>query len=109
MSQRSSLYFLDVCLPNENEPNLSVEMGILRWSAKRDDRPEVYVHTYLRPQLINRVRWTNVASMGIDKQKIVDNKRLPTISDMIDADFLKYRHVVCFNAELEPWSKLTAQ
>lgn len=109
MSQRSSLYFLDVCLPNENEPNLSVQMGILRWLAKRDDRPEVYVHTYLRPQLINRVRWTNVASMGIDKQQIIDNKKLPTIGDMIKADYLKYKRVVCFNADIEPWSSLTSQ
>jgi hypothetical protein len=108
MSQRSSLYFIDVCLPNDNEPSQSVQMGILRWSAKRDDRPEVYVHTYLKPQLLDRVRWANVASMGIDKQMIVSNKKLPTIDDMIKADYLKARRVICFNNELEPWRRLTA-
>ncbi len=109
MSQRSSLYFLDVCLPNENEPNLSLQMGILRWSEKRNDRPEVYVHTYLMPQSLNRVRWTNVASMGIDKQLICDSVDLPNIDDMIKADFLKYKRVVCFNAQIEPFHRLTLQ
>ena len=105
MSQKAC-YFLDILLPNENEPELSVEIGVLRWSGKMVDRPEVYVHSFLRPQNFTRVRWANVASKGILRNQI-EGQKLPTIDDMVNSDYLKHKRVVCFNDKVEPWKSLT--
>lgn len=81
----SVIYFVDAYTPNEGEPELSLEYGVLRWNREQSDRPEVYVHTYLRPETsIHRVRWPNAQSyMKIDRDFIEGNLNLPTLNDMI--------------------------
>lgn len=106
MVSKSPVYFVDVCLPNEGEPDLSLEIGVLRWSANRDERPEVYIHGFLQPKHPARVRWANAEEMGITRDFITRQKGLPSISDIVAADFLKSRRVVCFNPSQEPWQSL---
>lgn len=111
MPQPSStaVYFVDVYTPNEGEPELSLEFGILRWFAEQDERPEVYVSTYLRPEIaVNRVRWPNAQSeMKIDRDRIEGDPNLPTLNNMIAEDYLEKKHVVCFDACIEPFPNFT--
>ncbi|HAO92197.1 MAG: hypothetical protein ACI4M7_05165 [Succinivibrio sp.] len=105
----SVIYFVDAYTPNEGEPELSLEYGVLRWNREQSDRPEVYVHTYLRPETsIHRVRWPNAQSyMKIDRDFIEGNLNLPTLNDMIEEDYLNGKNVVCFDASVEPFYNLT--
>ena len=91
----SVIYFVDAYTPNEGEPELSLEYGVLRWNREQSDRPEVYVHTYLRPETsIHRVRWPNAQSyMKIDRDFIEGNLNLPTLNDMIEEDYLNGKNV----------------
>ena len=105
----SVIYFVDAYTPNEGEPELSLEYGVLRWNREQSDRPEVYVHTYLRPETsIHRVRWPNAQSyMKIDRDFIEGNLNLPTLNDMIEEDYLNGKTVVCVDASVEPLYNLT--
>lgn len=112
MPQRSSeLYFVDAYSPNEGEPGLCLEYGVLRWSDNNgeSERPEVYVHSYLKPTTPGRIRWSNAFSeMRISSDFIESHPELPTIDDMIDSDYLKGRRVVCFNGDDDPIYSLVA-
>lgn len=49
MAQRSkspAIFFVDAYTPNEGEMGLCLEYGVLRWSSNKNDRPEVYVHSF---------------------------------------------------------------
>lgn len=53
MAQRSkspAIFFVDAYTPNEGEMGLCLEYGVLRWSSNKNDRPEVYVHSFLNQQ-----------------------------------------------------------
>lgn len=111
MAQRSkspAIFFVDAYTPNEGEMGLCLEYGVLRWSSNKNDRPEVYVHSFLKPATTpNRVRWSNASvDMKISRDFIENNRDLPTIEDMIEADYLKGRSVVCFDATVEPFYSL---
>lgn len=111
MAQRSkspAIFFVDAYTPNEGEMGLCLEYGVLRWSSNKNDRPEVYVHSFLKPATTpNRVRWSNASvEMKISRDFIENNRDLPTIEDMIEADYLKGRSVVCFDAAVEPFYSL---
>ena len=67
MTDNLPLYFVGVCLPNESEPEQTLEVGILSWSERPNERPRVYVHTYLRPASVSRVRWSNAEMMNISR------------------------------------------
>ena len=99
----SVIYFVDAYTPNEGEPELSLEYGVLRWNREQSDRPEVYVHTYLRPETsIHRVRWPNAQSyMKIDRDFIEGNLNLPTLNDMIEEDYLNGKNPSMSCATLE--------
>ena len=104
----TTFFFVDVFTPNEGEEGLCLEYGILRWSeGKAESRPEVYVHSYLRPISNNsRIRWANAAQMHITRDFLEEKGNLPSIEDMIEADYLKKRVVVCFDPSGETYSKL---
>ena len=111
MAQRSkpqAIFFVDAYTPNEGEMGLCLEYGILSWSSLKKERPEVYVHSFLKPATTpNRVRWSNASvEMHISKDFIENNSDLPTIEDMIEADYLKGKSVVCFDSTVEPFYSL---
>ncbi len=107
-SKNTTLYFVDAYSPNEGDSSLYLEYGILRWSENKSERPEVYVHTYLQPQYnYNRIHWSEAASkMQISRDFIESKGDLPAIEDMIEADYLKRKNVVCFDASKEPFVSL---
>ena len=104
----SVVYFVDAYTPNEGEPEYSLEYAILRWCVDKSERPEVYVHTYLRPEApVHRIRWPNAQSyMKIDRSFIEGNDNLPTLANMIEEDYLNNKMVVCFDASLDPFYDL---
>lgn len=107
-SKNSTLFFVDAYSPNEGDSNLVLEYGILRWSENKSERPEVYVHTYLKPQVnYNRIHWSEATKMKISRDFIESKGDLPAIEDMIEADYLKRKSVVCFDVSAEPFSSLT--
>ena len=101
-SKNTTLYFVDAYSPNEGDSSLFLEYGILRWSENKSERPEVYVHTYLKPQVnYNRIHWSEASKMKISRDFIESKGDLPAIEDMIDADYLKRKNVVCFDVSAE--------
>ncbi|MCR5535985.1 MAG: hypothetical protein K6F05_01080 [Succinivibrio sp.] len=102
MASKAPVYFVGVCLPNEGEPQLTLEIGILCWNTEHSTRPEVYVHSFLQPKLPARVRWSNAEEMGISREMLASRDDLPTIAEIIDAEFLKQKEVVCLYKDEEP-------
>ena len=99
----SQVFFVDTYTPNEGEPGLSLEIGVLRWSIGSAPRPEVYVHSYLKPALTpNRFRWSNAQVEMKISHDFIENNDLPTIDDVVEADYLKGRIAVCFDPLIEP-------
>src|SRR5574344_353752 len=104
------IYFVDAFTPNEGEPGLFLEYGVLRWDSVPSTRPEVFVHSYLRPTGANsRIRWA-VASveMKITREFLDGKGELPTMEDMIEADYLNNKSVVCFDLRQDPFPDLTS-
>lgn len=95
-----SLYFLDVYVPNEGEAQTALEIGVLHYTG--DKRPRVYLHTFLRPVVLNRVRWSNALEQGIRRERIINDPSLPSLNDIIAGNFFKGKEVVCLNPNLEP-------
>lgn len=122
MPGSNQLYFVDVCLPNEGEPDQALEIVILRWSGllkfmggnysarsgpgERSSRPEVYVHSFLKPLYPNRLRWGSAMEMGFTRELVGTFDNMPVIADMINVDYLKGRRVVCFDDSQEPLRSL---
>ncbi|MGN1281573.1 MAG: hypothetical protein ACI4UM_06675 [Succinivibrio sp.] len=113
MPQKSSeLFFVDAYSPNRGEPGLCLEYGVLRWSNNNgeSERPEVYIHSYLKPTTPGRINWSSAFSeMKISSDYIDEHPELPTIDDMIDTDYLKGRKAVCFNEDDDPFYSLVSQ
>jgi len=107
--ENSQRYFLDAYTPNEGESSLALEVAVLKWSELDSDRPEVYVHSYLQPSIgYSRIRWANaVSEMKISRSFIDEKGDLPSIEDIIDADLLNSKDVVCFDSSIEPFDSLT--
>lgn len=104
----SSLYFVEAYTANEGEPALSLEYGVLRWSSRDTDRPEVFVHTYLRPASMQRVRWLNASKeMKITRQLIENKGDLPEMDDMLSENYLDMKKIVCFDDSVEPYYTLS--
>ena len=98
----ATLFFVEAYTPNEGEPALSLEYGVLRWSTRENDRPNVYVHTYLKPATPSRVKWP-VASIEMKiTRNLIDNKGdLPEMDDMLAESYLDQKKLVCFDASIE--------
>ncbi len=105
---RTPYFFLELGLPNEEAPEICISLDILRWSANRDERPEVYVHTLLKNKNLSRVRWNNAASLGVTREVLErDNQDLPSIEDMKEVNYLKSKRVIVFEMQdTEPWVSL---
>lgn len=104
----NSLYFLDVYMPNEGEPETALEAAVLRY-APSEGRPSVYLHTLLKPKVPNRVRWSNAYyyfDQKIKRDDILKRPDLPTLDELLSRDFLKDKSVVCFNPGIEPYRSL---
>ncbi len=103
MAQDSSLYVIDVYVPNEGEPESALELTILRLPSTTQ-RPEVYVHTYIKPVAysIDNILWKKAASQGIKREMVCSNF-WPSLRDVIKADYLKDRYAMCFGTSWEPY------
>lgn len=102
MAQDDAIYVVDVYVPNEGEFESSLELAILRLTSLQD-RPSVYVHTYLQPVNYNldRIRWRDAAKFGI-RQSTIENNNWPTLNDICLEEYLKGKDVVCFSNAMEP-------
>lgn len=102
MARDSAIYIVDVYVPNEGEPESALELSILRINDL-DSRPSVYVHSYIMPSNYHlaRIRWSDAHSYGIS-QELFRNAIWPSLSDLVAADFLKDKQVVCFCSNLDP-------
>lgn len=102
MARDSAIYIVDVYVPNEGEPESALELSILRINDL-DSRPSVYVHSYIMPSNYHlaRIRWSDAYSYGIS-QELFRNAIWPSLSDLVAADFLKDKQVVCFCSNLDP-------
>lgn len=98
----NELYIVDVYVPNEGEPESALELSILRLNAVHG-RPRVHVHTYIMPGSYHlaRIRWSDAVKHGITQDMFRDTF-WPTLSDLINADYLKGAEVVCFCSNIEP-------
>ena len=103
-SSQSTVYFVDVYSSNEGEAEYALEYAALSFSPGKENRPEVYVHTYLKPDVtLNKIRWPDVYSaIGITKERIEKDDKLPSLDDMLSSDYLKNRCIVCFDEGIEP-------
>ncbi len=97
-------FFLDVYVPNEGDPDTALEIGVLFYDGKQ--RPGVYLHSFLRPATPNRVRWSNALMQGIKRNTVLKDPTLPSLKDIVSANFLKGKTVVCLNPNLEPCKSL---
>ncbi|MGN0901832.1 MAG: hypothetical protein ACI4M9_00980 [Succinivibrio sp.] len=106
----ANIYFVDAYTPNEGEPALCLEYGVLRLQRQgiEKSRPEVFVHSYLKPANSPlRVNWLNAEKeMGITRDRIDHDNTLPTIDNMVDKNYLDGHCVVCFDDMLEPFGSL---
>ncbi len=102
---RSVCYLLDFFVPNEGEPDTALEIGVLCWDMQKP-RPQVYVHSLIKPRRMARVRWSNAADQGIERRTIESQTDLPTLLEIKNADLLSRRRVVCMNTQLEPWRSM---
>ena len=97
MAQDNSLYVVDVYMANEGEPESTLELTVLR-CYDPNKRPQVYVHTYVQPQCNpEHIRWKEAAKKGLPRDLFTLN-RWPSLTDLIAADYLKDKYVVCFCA-----------
>lgn len=105
MAQNIPLYIVDVYMSNEGEPESALELNILRFS-KVNLRPQVYVHTYVQPTCKpNLIRWNDAAKKGMPRD-LFTNQHWPSLADLIAADFLRDKYVVCFCPNFEPYRTL---
>lgn len=108
MTRESSLYIVDVFVPNPGEPESALELTILR-VMDSDTLPQVYVHTYIRPEphIANRIHWNVAANFGLDRAQIMGSD-YPTLHELIKADYLRDKFVVCWCSSLEPLQTIVA-
>lgn len=107
MAQDNSLYVVDVYMANEGEPESTLELTVLR-CYDPNKRPQVYVHTYVQPQCNpEHIRWKEAAKKGLPRELFTLN-RWPSLTDLIAADYLKDKYVVCFCAAYEPLQSFMA-
>lgn len=107
----NTLYFLDVYMPNDGEPDTTLAAAVMCWEGTAG-RPSVYLHTMIRPEekIFSRVRWSNAYfyfDQRINRDAILGHKELPTLNDLLQRDYLKDKAVVCFNPDLQPYKDLT--
>ena len=96
-----SIYFLDIYIPNEGEIDSALEIGVLQ-HKEGDERPSVYLHSFIKPASPSRVRWVNAMEQGISRDTIINNK-YPSLNELIGVDFFKNKTVVCLNPNAEPY------
>lgn len=106
MARDSAIYIVDVYVPNEGEVESALEFAIIRINSPFE-RPTVYVHTFIQPpvSMINRIRWNDAHEHGISRD-LFNEDLWPSIYDLITAEYLKEKDVVCFSAVNEPMLSL---
>lgn len=97
-----AIYIVDVYVPNEGEPGSALELTIL-CLEQIEKLPRVFVHTFLQLPAcdLNLVHWHNAAGFGL-KREMFEHSSWPSLDDIIDADYLKNKTVVCFCDSMEP-------
>lgn len=97
-----SRYFIDILIPNEGEVDSALEIGVLRY-VKGENRPVVYMHSYIKPLSPQRIRWVNAIEHGINRDK-VSREKFPTLKELIAVNFFTNKNVVCLNPNIEPFA-----
>lgn len=107
MAQDNSLYIVDVYVSNEGEPESALELCVLRF-GDLNKRPHVYLHTYIQPTCKSQlIRWNEAAKQGLPRE-LFTNNRWPTLDELIEADYLRDKYVVCFCANYPQFQRLLA-
>ena len=108
MAVDNAFYIVDVFVPNRGEPESALELTILR-VVDPEILPQVYVHTYIRPELniLSRIHWSYAASYGISRDQILGSD-YPTFHEIVNADYLRDKSVVCLCENFEPIQTLVA-
>lgn len=108
MAVDNAFYIVDVFVPNRGEPESALELTILR-VVDPETLPQVYVHTYIRPELniLSRIHWSYAASYGISRDQILGSD-YPTFHEIVNADYLRDKSVVCLCENFEPIQTLVA-
>ncbi|MCR5084586.1 MAG: hypothetical protein K6A65_03680 [Succinivibrionaceae bacterium] len=104
---KSTTYFFEVFLPNEGETENALEIAVLSHESGAV-RPQVYLHSFLRPASLSRVRWGSAAAMGITRELISGMADLPSLADIMQRRYLKDLTVVCFDKREEPYRSMCA-
>lgn len=100
--QKEYLYFVDFYVPNEGESETALEIAVL-CLKNTDKKPFVFLHSFIMPPLINRVRWKEAKTEGISRDLITKSTvAIPSLQDLNALECLKDKNVVCFNDSIEP-------
>lgn len=106
-----SLYFLDVYMPNDGEPDTTLAVAVLRLD-KTAGRPSVYLHTLIKPEpkIQSRVRWSKAFfyfDQRVTKDTFLQRRDLPTLNELLQHNYLQGKTVICFNPNQQPYKDLT--
>lgn len=106
--QKEHLYFVDFYVPNEGESETALEVAVLCLKTT-DKKPFIFLHSFIMPPLINRVRWNEARAEGIERELITKSSiTIPSLQDLMALECLKDKHVICFNQNIEPVKSFVA-
>ncbi len=117
MEAKRKICFAGVFLPNDGEPEQTLEAAILEWQVGEADRapgslntlPRVFMHSFVCPRYPARVRWGNAEERGLDSRKLRKHAAtFPSIDDLLSEDYLKGRNVVVFDDSKDPLHSMVA-
>ncbi|MGN0908935.1 MAG: hypothetical protein ACI4NA_04880, partial [Succinivibrio sp.] len=118
MDAKRKIYFAGAFLPNEGEPEQALEMAVLEWQVGDSESapvslntlPRVYMHSFICPRYLGRVRWGNAEENGLDGRKLRKHAgSFPTVEDLLNEDYLRGRDVVVFDDSKEPLHSMVAR
>ncbi len=111
MEAKRKIYFAGAFLPNEGEPEQTLELAVLEWQVGDADSapvslktlPRIYMHSFVCPRYPARVRWGNVDENGLDGRSLRKHAgSFPLIEDLLAEDYLRGRDVVVFDDAKDP-------
>ncbi len=118
MEAKRKIYFAGAFLPNEGEPEQTLEVAVLEWQVGDADSapvslktlPRIYMHSFVCPRYPARVRWGNADENGINGRKLRKHAgSFPLIEDLLSEDYLRGRDVVVFDDSKEPLHSMVAR
>jgi hypothetical protein len=120
MDAKRKIYFAGAFLPNEGEPEQTLEMAVLEWQVGDAESmasahgsfktlPRVYMHSFVSPRYPARVRWGTAEENGLDSRKMRKHAGMfPSVDDLLSEDYLRGRDVVVFDDSKEPIHSMVA-